>query len=229
MLPLPAERRAFLRATALWAAAGFAAIAVFSVIGLKSSASYRLLSALAHHRLAWAALLIGFVLLSLAAARSLQRLESTATQLIGLGLAAVAESWLFAPVLARMRVPLAFVVLAVAVMALMAATAIVWAAWQPARTSPRIDWVATAVGFGALLIVALGLRFSFFNARPWAIVPLLMLAALALIHHNTQMLRAHRADGPGAAALNLFALAPLLRMHRKPPMADARDMSNDAT
>ncbi len=229
MLPLPAERRAFLLSTALWAAAGFAAIAVFSIVGLKSGASYRLLSALAHHRLAWAALLIGFVLLSSAAARSLQRLESTATRLIGLGLAASAESWLFAPVLARMRVPLAFVVLAVAVMALMAAAAIAWAAWQPARTAVRIDWGATVVGFAALLTVALGLRFGFFNAHPWVIVPLLMLAALALIHHNAQMLRAHPVDCPGAAALNLFALAPLFRRHRKPPMPQADVTSKDAT
>jgi hypothetical protein len=228
VLPLPAERRAFLQSTALWAAAGFAALAAFSIAGLKSGASYRLLSALAHHRLAWGLLLIGFVALSFAAARSLQRGESTASRLIGVGLAAGAESWLFAPVLARMRVPLAFAVLAVAVMAMMAALALAWAAWQPARIAPRIDWVASAVGFAALLTVALGLRFGFFNAHPWVIVPLLVLAALALIHHNTQMLRTHPVDCPGAAALNLFALAPLFRMHRKLPPARADAMSNDA-
>ena len=229
MLQLPAERRAFLQSTALWAAAGFAALALFSVVGLKSGASYRLLSALAHHRLAWGALLIGIVLLSFAAARSLQARESTVTRLVGLGLAACAESWLFAPVLARMRVPLVFVALAVAVLALIAAAALAWAAWQPARTAARIDWSASAIGFAALVIVALGLRFGFFNPHPWVIVPLLMLAAVALVHHNTQMLRAHPVDCPGAAALNLFALAPLFRMHRKPLPAHADAMSNDPT
>lgn len=229
MPQLPAARRAFLQATALWAAAGFAALAVVSVVGLKSGASYRLLSALAHHRLAWAALLIGFVLLSVAAARCLQGRESTVTRLIGLGLAAGAESWIFAPVLARMRVPLVFVALAVAVLALIAAAALAGAAWQPARTAARIDWSATAIGFAALVIVAFGLRFGFFNARPWVIVPLLMLAAFALVHHNTQMLRAHPVDCPGAAALNLFALAPLFRMHRKPLPSHADAMSNDPT
>lgn len=228
MPPLPTERRAFLRATALWAAAGFAAIAVFSIVGLKSGASYRLLSALSHHRVAWAVLLLVFVLLSFTAARSLQRRESAVTRLVGLGLAAGAESWLFAPVLARMRVPLLFVALSVAVIALMTAAALAWATWQPARTAPRIDWSATAVGFAALLVVALGLRFGFFNTRPWVIVPLLVLAALALIHHNTQMLRLHPADRPGAAALNLLALAPLFRMQRKPPMAPADAVSNSS-
>lgn len=229
MLQLPPERRAFLQFTALWAAAGFAALAISSIVGLKSGASYRLLSALAHHRIAWAALLIGFVLLSFAAARCLQARESTITRLIGLGLAACAESWLFAPLLARMRVPLVLMALAVAVLALIAAASLAWAAWQPARTAARIDWSATVIGFAALVTVALGLRFGFFNARPWVIVPLLMLAAVALVHHNTQMLRAHPVDCPGAAALNLFALAPLFRRHRKPPPAHADAMSNDAT
>lgn len=203
-----AERTAFIRATCLHLAAAVLGFVALSALLLKTGAASTLLGALAHGKLAWLGLAGTVVMLGWLAVATLEGGETLPRRCVGLCLAVLADSLLFAPVFARVHATGLGLAAAVGAVVVVTGGGVAWAAFGRWHAPVWLDGALTLIGWAALAGVVVGFVLRH-PPGPWALGGLFVFGAATLVQHGAQLLRHSPTDRPARAALNLFASAAL--------------------
>lgn len=183
---------------------GFAAL---SGLLLKTGAAWTLLDALTHRKVAW--LGIGAVMaLGWLAVATLEGGETLRRRVLGLGLAVLADSLLFAPVFARVHATALGLGAAIGMVSVVIAGGVAWAVFGPRHAPVWLDETLSLTGLAALAGVVVGVALGH-PPGPWALGGLIAFGAATLVLHAAQLLRHLPTDRPAGAALNLFASTAL--------------------
>jgi FtsH-binding integral membrane protein len=212
--PFPAppaiSRGDFIKATYFHLAIAVLGFAVLSAVLMSSGLSMAMLSALGKSRFIWLAVLGAFMVVGWFATSLAEKENATyQTQLIGLGVYVLAESLIFAPMLALANAVAPGAIGSAAVVTLALVGGLTFTAFTSKSDFSFLGGILKIGGFVALGLIAAAIIFGF-SLGVWFSGAMILFAGGAVLYDTGRIIHHYPTDRPAGAALHLFAAVALL-------------------
>lgn len=203
------DRGNFIKSTYLHLCAAILCFAVICAALKTSGISSLMLRALSGFKFAWMGVLGAFMLIGWLASSLADTAQNRGTQLTGLTIAVVAESLIFAPMLAMADAlaPGAISSAAVATLALIGG--LTYVAFTSKQDFTVLGGVLKVGSFVALGLIIASILMGF-KLGVWFSGAMIVFASGAILYDTAQIIRHHPIDRPVGAALHLFSSFALL-------------------
>jgi FtsH-binding integral membrane protein len=203
------NRGDFIKAAYSHLAIAVLGFAVLSALFMSSGLSMALLSALGKSRFAWLGVLGAFMLVGWYATSLADKAATYRTQLAGLGIYVLAESLIFAPMLALASAIAPSAIGSAAVVTLALVGGLTFTAFTSKSDFSFLGGILKIGFFVALGLIVASVIFGF-NLGVWFSGAMILFAAGAVLYDTAQIIHHYPADRPAGAALHLFASIALL-------------------
>jgi uncharacterized protein len=202
------DRSAFIKSTYLHLGVAMLGFMLLSTLFMKTGLSDAMLRVLAVSKFSWLAVLGGFMLVGWLASSMADNAESHQTQLIGLGIYVLAESLIFAPMLAMaIKIPGAISSAAIVTLALVAG--LTYTAFTSKSDFSFLGGILKIGGFVALGTIIAAVLLGF-QLGVWFSGIMILFAGACVLYDTSQIIHHYPANRPAGAALHLFASIALL-------------------
>ena len=208
-VPEAQTRGQFIKAAYSYLAVAVLLFAVLSFGLYASGASFAMLKMLGASNWAWLGVIGAFMVVGWLATNAADNSESNSVQMLALGGYVVAESLIFAPMLAMASIiaPGAIQAAAIATLALVAG--LTFTAFTSKTDFSFLGGFLKIGGLVAIGVIIAGVLFGF-KLGVWFSGAMILFAGACVLYDTSQIIHHYPADRPAGAALHLFASVALL-------------------
>ncbi|MDR1967585.1 MAG: Bax inhibitor-1 family protein [Burkholderiaceae bacterium] len=207
--PPAISRGDFIKATYSHLAIAVLGFAALSTLFMSSGLSMAMLAALGKSQFIWLAVLGAFMLVGWYATSLADKATTYKSQLLGLVIYVLAESLIFAPMLALASRVAPSAIGSAAVVTLALVGGLTFTAFTSKSDFSFLGGILKIGGFVALGLIVAAILFGF-NLGVWFSGAMILFAAGAVLYDTAQIIHHYPTDRPAGAALHLFASIALL-------------------